>query len=588
MAKRMPTEQQALLIGSRGRLAVRACPGSGKTFTVAAHLDSRLRSWALPHAGIAAVSFTNVAWEEIRAYLRDDFGLHGALGYPHFLGTIDSFTNQYIFLRFGHLVTGHSPVRLTGPPFDNLSPEAKWLPWGKGNDACYRRGAGTRGCHLNDFTYDMDGQVIHMYDEDRFAGCAVANKPCLRNKRTFTSKGFATQADANYLCLNVLRRYPAVARSLAHRFPVLVVDEAQDSSDIQMAILEVLVDSGVEDVLLVGDPDQAIYEWRKARPGLFTAKVEAWACPVVIDQNWRSSQAICDAVSCISTLPKAMEACSPEVRAIADAPHVWEYGGEQELVALRDKFLKLALAQGIAHDKCAVLARSRDLVEVLRGLGGSADADPWNDQLTRFLVHARFLWDQGRYPEAFTEAERGLLSVLRGERYPDNLCLGRARDAEGFTKWRMFCHRILLVLPATDCSLGDWVAQANGVLSRIKELEGRQLKVKRGSNKCDYPSLLIGALFRAPADCVPLCDTVHGVKGATFEAVMVILKHKAGSGQSYVKLLANEAFSGEEMRIVYVGLTRPRRLLVLCVPSGDRDEWARALGLVEQAVRDGA
>jgi superfamily I DNA/RNA helicase len=62
--------------------------------------------------------------------------------------------------------------------------------------------------------------------------------------------------------------------------------------------------------------------------------------------------------------------------------------------------------------------------------------------------------------------------------------------------------------------------------------------------------------------------TIHSIKGETFEAVLVILKQK-GIG-SYYKIMLKKKVpisDNEELRIVYVGITRPRQLLVLAVPN---------------------
>ena len=129
--------------------------------------------------------------------------------------------------------------------------------------------------------------------------------------------------------------------------------------------------------------------------------------------------------------------------------------------------------------------------------------------------------------------------------------------------------------------MGAWIADANASLPAIEELADCKLKAKRASSKWNYPSISVAALFQKPAGAVARCDTVHGVKGATFEAVMLVLKRRAGSDRYYKTLLSSRAFSDEEMRTVYVGLTRPRRLLVLCVPTADRNAWAHALGVAE-------
>ena len=95
--------QRSIVFDKKGKFVVRACPGSGKTYSVAARLARLIGAWDKKHQGIAAISFTNAAWQEIRLQLETHFGITTSINYPHFLGTIDSFINQNIFLLSGIL-----------------------------------------------------------------------------------------------------------------------------------------------------------------------------------------------------------------------------------------------------------------------------------------------------------------------------------------------------------------------------------------------------------------------------------------------------------------------------------------------------
>src|SRR5690606_14209734 len=88
---------------AEGNVVLQACPGSGKTYIVAKKLLQYLKNWDRPHQGVAVLSFTNVASVEVenqtKGLMPDSFKIE----YPHFIGTIDSFINNYILLRFGYL-----------------------------------------------------------------------------------------------------------------------------------------------------------------------------------------------------------------------------------------------------------------------------------------------------------------------------------------------------------------------------------------------------------------------------------------------------------------------------------------------------
>lgn len=67
---------------------------------------------------------------------------------------------------------------------------------------------------------------------------------------------------------------PALQQLVANRVDHIIVDEAQDVSGIQVALLKILAGTRAS-VMIVGDEDQAIYEWRGANPDYITRGFEA-------------------------------------------------------------------------------------------------------------------------------------------------------------------------------------------------------------------------------------------------------------------------------------------------------------------------
>lgn len=163
-------KQKEIVFSPIERLVVRACPGSGKTFTVAARLANKILKWDKENIGIATLSFTNVAWQEIEKNL-PKFGTESPILYPHFLGTIDSFVNRYIFLPFGHLVMGceNRPI-LVGEPYS---------PWVKTNQF---------DIFFEKLTYGIDREI---YDKAPSLGPRLPkNNPNYHNKVLKTKKKF--------------------------------------------------------------------------------------------------------------------------------------------------------------------------------------------------------------------------------------------------------------------------------------------------------------------------------------------------------------------------------------------------------------
>lgn len=80
--------------------------------------------------------------------------------------------------------------------------------------------------------------------------------------------------DQERLALELISTNPRVQRELQEQFKVLIVDEFQDTSPIQLAFFMEL-SKYVEQVIWVGDPKQSIYGFRGADPQLMGAAVDA-------------------------------------------------------------------------------------------------------------------------------------------------------------------------------------------------------------------------------------------------------------------------------------------------------------------------
>src|ERR1700733_12536351 len=75
---------------------VEACPGSGKTTLLVTKLAILAKKWQTLRSGVCVLSHTNVARNEIEERLGPFPEGSALLHYPHFVGTIHSFVNEFI------------------------------------------------------------------------------------------------------------------------------------------------------------------------------------------------------------------------------------------------------------------------------------------------------------------------------------------------------------------------------------------------------------------------------------------------------------------------------------------------------------
>ncbi len=96
------------------------------------------------------------------------------------------------------------------------------------------------------------------------------------------------------------------AKALAAQFDEVMIDEYQDSNDLQEAILTLVskLPAGGHNRFMVGDVKQSIYSFRQARPQLFTEKMaafshepEAESRRIDLTKNFRSRRQVLDAAN---------------------------------------------------------------------------------------------------------------------------------------------------------------------------------------------------------------------------------------------------------------------------------------------------
>lgn len=552
MFESLSETQRKVVFEKEGKFVVRACPGSGKTYSVAARLADKMSNWPLNHQGIAAISFTNTAWQEIERQVTTHFKIEKPIPYPHFLGTIDSFINRFIFLPFGHLVIGcrNRPV-LVGEPHG---------PWS---------GKSFSDSFFPNLTYDINGELYAIIKKI-MPPTWKNNRYIITAKKRWQKAGYANQDDANYFGMRILENYPNVAKAIIHRFPLFMVDEAQDTSEIQMRVIDLLIDNGLKDIMLVGDPDQAIFEWHNAKPQLFLDKYNEWKeNSILLNENRRSSQNICNCTCRLSSLEGTSTAINEEVKECTSIPVVRTYDldNTKELI---DDFTGLCsnFDINVTPEQVAVIYRSKSLFNTITGINETNYGNlPWitESPYSKDFARGKYLSCNGDFRAGFKLIQNAIVKIHTGSHYCSAKDIERIIDKYGFLDFRKNIYGFLKILSETDCTIGEWIDGANAAFQDNKI--NLELKIKNSQRNLSFDELFgVDNKQVTESDC--RIGTIHSIKGETFEAVLVILKQK-GIGRYYKTLLRENVpiSDNEELRIVYVGITRPRRLLVLAVPD---------------------
>ncbi|MDO5327644.1 MAG: UvrD-helicase domain-containing protein [Clostridia bacterium] len=133
--------------------------------------------------------------------------------------------------------------------------------------------------------------------------CGLVHKMHDRYYALKQSRNYLDYNDLEHLTLKVLQK-PDVRAAVAGSFDALFIDEYQDVSGIQEAILNALHEGFPNLLFMVGDVKQSIYRFRLADPTLFLDKYQRYSLSpdaaerkILLQQNFRSDENVLLAVN---------------------------------------------------------------------------------------------------------------------------------------------------------------------------------------------------------------------------------------------------------------------------------------------------
>lgn len=98
--------------------------------------------------------------------------------------------------------------------------------------------------------------------------------------------------------IDLLKNYSEVRKRYLNEIDHILVDEFQDTNDVQYEFMNLLMDSHTS-LYVVGDPDQTIYTWRGANQKIIMDLEKRFPLleTIILDRNYRSTKKILDAAN---------------------------------------------------------------------------------------------------------------------------------------------------------------------------------------------------------------------------------------------------------------------------------------------------
>ena len=552
LLERLDPEQRAVASTLGGPLAVIAGAGTGKTRAITHRIAYGVAIGRYVPTQVLAVTFTTRAAGELRGRLQQ-LGARGVQARTFHSAALRQ--AQYFWPRVhgGELppvlenrmsLVAESAHRLRisvdTPKLRDLVSEISWAKVSNTSAEDYPRIAAAGNRKIASLEPDAVARV--------FAGYEAAKR----------DRGRIDFEDILLCAAGLLADNPEIRSEVQRTYRHLVVDEYQDVSPLQQALLDLWVGER-SDLCVVGDPAQTIHSFAGARASYLTgfARRHPGAAVIRLVRDYRSTpQVVRTANSVMKAAGEAngMGAVTLQAqRPTGPEPTMVEAPDEAaEAAAVADWVVALA-ADGVPYREMAVLFRinaqspaleqafaDRLVPYLVRGGERFYERAEVRQALHALRTQARAVVELGEpslEPVSGVEQTRAVLSGLGWNPEPPDGA-GAVRE-----RWESLAA---LVSAAEDLAGADGVRGTATLVEVVAELDRR-----------------------AEAQHVPVAQgvtvsTLHSAKGLEWDAVALFGCHE---GSLPFVLATTPEQVAEERRLLYVGITRARQHL--------RISWSR-------------
>ncbi|ERS53282.1 UvrD-helicase domain-containing protein [Corynebacterium segmentosum] len=544
------TSSQKSLIESESGGFFEACPGAGKTQTIVERFARRADSED-SRCGTALVTFTNAAAEEVQRRCAHKPKLLQA---PNFVGTIDSFINRFFVTPFYKAEYGKAPKF--------------WDSWSSFDSADVVI-KGRCPVPLDHFQFDNDRAKLrkrHIQGYSQSQICELESQAYTKWTQ-FVRSGHLDADTARLLARTEIEENKyGIVELLAKRFEEVIVDEVQDCNSVDLLVLKSLRDAGIR-LISVGDLDQSIYEFRGTSAPEVSNFLQSTDPQPRIDTNFRSSPAICKVVNSLRA-GSTRDTSGGEVSTY-DAPvHLIGYQHLSEIGPLVERVID----QYPELEKPVFLAHSTNNAAL--AAGGRSKGKSSKNKIVALAKASSLLLDSSSTSAKRTKAlrETGILlqrlnpdkqlSTAEEEDYLENLRLSKSSYHE-------LCLRLVV-------TVGNPSEQSSSTYRKklIQAAEGVGISLDRGRMKT--PKADVWPWVGTPAAKHQYeHSTVHGFKGLEANSVVLVIPHDSRTRDTIRDW--KEGKGSEARRVLYVGASRAKRLLILAVHKKHREDVKQIL-----------
>jgi DNA helicase-2/ATP-dependent DNA helicase PcrA len=304
------TDPRQEILKSMHAVDVAACPGSGKTTLLVAKLAIVAEKWQYHTRGICALSHTNVARNEIEERLSNTTAGRRLLSYPHYVGTIHGFVND--FLAMSWLRRKHYPIKVIDT---DMCESRRWrkLTY-KVRAYLEKQNMDQSSIRIIDTTFNVAKKIGQLTFGNHTPTYAQLKTACEESAKD----GYHCFDDMFIWAHNMIDELPEIVSVIRDRFPLLFVDEAQDNSEEQSGILHRIFLAGGNPVIRqrFGDGNQAIFDSMKSNEAT-TDKFADETIKRDLPNSYRFGQRIANLADPLGLIPYGLKGQGPMAKPLA-------------------------------------------------------------------------------------------------------------------------------------------------------------------------------------------------------------------------------------------------------------------------------
>ncbi|MDY6822628.1 MAG: ATP-dependent helicase [Thermodesulfobacteriota bacterium] len=346
---KLSSQQEAAVTHVGSPALVTAGAGSGKTRTLTAKIAHLIKQGYAPDR-ILAITFTNKAADEMKKRLVDLTGIPES-GFP-WVRTYHSACFK-ILSAHCHLLGYTTPLQIYDVYHQrktikdiliHMNVDKKQVPTVLGEISRAKN----------------SGDPMAYFDQRPFAGYVRIAEVYSLYEKELKDKNAVDFDNILLLVRDILRQYADVREKYQKRFNYILVDEYQDTNNLQEELTTLLC-SG-DNLFCVGDDWQAIYSFRGSNINHFLTFERRYSEARVfrLEQNFRSADEIVKLANCIieNNDDKMDKTCFSEKK--GGVVETREFDDEVEEAAwVADRARELHVQEGVPYNQMAVLYRTK-------------------------------------------------------------------------------------------------------------------------------------------------------------------------------------------------------------------------------------